>query len=100
MKQLLSACDLKATVDLKILIVNFKIFCSSFSQTTDMSQPAALDPEKQNQYETLSQATVYQSHGERNSQELSRSPDHGAHNNNLTFTKKTNWPPLTEAATS
>ena len=76
---------------------------STYSQSpNEIPQSAALEnSEKPNQYESLTQATVYQSHGERGSQEINRSPEHASNNNNsLVFTKKANWPPLTEAATS
>jgi hypothetical protein len=62
-----------------------------------VTPPSTIDVnEKSNQFEAISHSPIYQN--ERNLQESSsRSPDHGINNNNLVFTAKKNWPPLTEA---
>lgn len=80
---------------------------SAYNQPTDVTTATALESsekatQQQQQYEAITQASVYQA--ERNAQETSRSPEHTAssnnnNNNNLVFVKK-NWPPLTEATTS
>ncbi|KAG5678266.1 hypothetical protein PVAND_007957 [Polypedilum vanderplanki] len=71
---------------------------SDVTNTTTANTLENSEKSSQQQYETLTQANVYQT--ERNTQEISRSPVHAANNNNnLVFVKK-NWPPLTEATTS